>query len=183
METIATEQQKTKSSFVTVLAWIFIVLGGFATAISILQNIMIYVMFPVEEMRAAASGAKDQTPAIALFMLDHMRVIFLSFFVICSLTLVSAIGLLKRKNWARLIFVTVMGAGILWNIGSLVFQVFFFSSMPNVAPDASRGFASGFETIMVVMMVFSALMALGFSVLFGWIIKRLLATGIKAEFL
>ena len=183
MEAIAIDQQKTKSSFVTVLAWIFIVLGGFATVISILQNIMVYAMFPVEEMHAAAAGAKEQTPAIALFMLDHMRGIFLSFFVICTLTLVSAIGLLKRKNWARLTFVAVMGAGILWNIGSLVFQLFFFSSMPNVASDVPGGFESGFETIMVVMMVFSALMAVGFSVLFGWIIKRLLSTGIKAEFL
>lgn len=183
METIAIDQQRTKSSFVTVLAWIFIVLGGFATVISILQNIMIHVMFPVEEMQAAAAGAKEQTPAIALFMLDHMRGIFLSFFFICTLTLVSAIGLLKRKNWARLIFVTVMGAGILWNIGSLAFQLSFFSSMPNVAPGASGDFESGFETIMVVVMVFSALMAVGFSVLFGWIIKRLLSPAIKAEFL
>ena len=183
METAVIDQQKTKSSFVTVLAWIFIVLGGFATAISILQNIMIYAMFPVEEMHAAAAGAKEQTPAIALFMLDHMRVIFLSFFVICTLTLVSATGLLKRKNWARLIFVTVMGAGILWNIGSLVFQLFFFSSMPSFASDAPGGFESGFETMMVVMMVFSVLMAVGFSVLFGWIIKKLLSPAIKAEFM
>ena len=144
---------------------------------------MVYVMFPVEEMHAAATGAKDQTPVIALFMMDHTRVIFLSFFAICTLTLVSAIGLLKRKNWARLIFVTVMGAGILWNIGGPVFQLFFFSSMPKFAPDGSGGFESGFETMMVVMMAFSALMAAGFSVLFGWIIKRLLSTAIKAEFL
>jgi len=33
------------------------------------------------------------------------------------------------------------------------------------------------------MMAFSALMAAGFSVLFGWIIKRLLSPAIKAEFL
>lgn len=183
METTAIDQQKTRSSFVTVLAWIFIVLGGFATAISILQNIMIYAMFPVEEMHAAAAEAKEQTPAVALFMLDHMRVIFLSFFVICALTLVSAVGLLKRQNWARLIFVAVMGAGILWNIGSLAFQLYFFSSMPGFASEAPGGFESGFETMMVVMMVFSVLMPVGFSFLFGWIVKKLLSPAIKAEFM
>ncbi len=39
-----------KSTFVTVLSWIFIFLAGSATVISIIQNVLINVLFPVEEM-------------------------------------------------------------------------------------------------------------------------------------
>jgi hypothetical protein len=35
---------------------------------------------------------------------------------------------------------------------------------------------------LVVMRVFSALMAVGFSILFGWLIKRLLSASVIAEF-
>lgn len=46
------DQQK-KSTFVNVLAWIFIALAGFSTLISILQNIMISAMFSIDEMNKA----------------------------------------------------------------------------------------------------------------------------------
>ena len=34
-----------RSTFVSVVAWVFIVLGGFSTLIAVLQNIMIAVVF------------------------------------------------------------------------------------------------------------------------------------------
>src|SRR6478672_6650334 len=96
-----------QSSFVTVLAWIFIVLAGFATLISILQNVMISLMFPIEEMQAAMVQAKHKQdmPVFAEFMFSHFQLFFLSFLVVSSVTLVSAIALLKRKNWARVLFI------------------------------------------------------------------------------
>ena len=173
-----------RSTFVTTLAWVFIVLAGFAIVISVLQNIMITVMFPVAEMQAAADQAKrDQTtPWFAAFMLQNMRLFFFAFLVVCVSTLTAAIGLLKRKNWARVLFIVLMALGVLWSIGGVVLSIVFLSSMPPIPPTAPQGFGDQFELMSKVMIGFNIVLAAGFTVLFGWISKRLLSREIQREF-
>ena len=48
-----------RSAFVTVLAWAFIVLSGLGTAISALQNVMVYFLFPLAQLRAAMETDHD----------------------------------------------------------------------------------------------------------------------------
>lgn len=171
-----------RSTFVNVLAWIFIVLGGFATFISILQNIMIQTMFPKEEMAHALQQAKntDQMPAFASFMFGHMDLFFLFFLVVSATSLIAAIALLKRKNWARIIFILLMALGILWNVGGLILQFTMFSSMPEMA---HHGAPPEFEKIMLIMKIASVIMVAAISALFGWIIKKLTSASIRAEFI
>lgn len=189
METGANLSQEhvQRSTFVSVLAWIFIVLAGFALVISILQNIMITVMLPLEEMQKSLNAPEAQEmPAAAKFMFSHFTLFFRAFLVVTLVTFIAAIGLLKRKNWARIIFIVLMALGIAWNIGGVIFQNLFFqgmqSEMTNMPPDA-RQFEAQFESMMVVMRMFSILLALAFTVLFGWIIKKLASAKIKREFL
>lgn len=175
------DQQK-KSTFVNALAWSFIVLAGFATLISILQNIMISVMFPVDEMNKAfeSAQAQEQMPFFAKFMFSNIRYFFLSFLAISGTTLVSAIGLLKRKNWGRIIFMVILGLGICWNIFSLVLQNLMFTSFPDFPHGEIN---SQFNTMMNVMKIFSFVFAVGISYLFGWIIYKLSSFNIKKEFI
>jgi hypothetical protein len=170
-----------RSTFVTVLAWIFLVLAGFATIISILQNVMIHFMVPVEEMRGAlqSPGAPPHLPAAFGFIFSNIRLFFLGFLVVSCLTLVSSIGLLMRKNWARILFMVLMALGIGWNLAGIVLQVSFFSSIPRFP---EQGMETQFHFMMNVMQGFSIFMAVGISVLLGWIIKRLCSEEIKAEF-
>lgn len=170
-----------RSTFVNVLAWIFIVLGGFATFISILQNIMIRVMFRKEEMAQAMKQAENakEIPAVANFMFNHVDLFFLFFLVVAAASVVSAIALLKRKNWARIAFIVLMSLGIVWNLGGLAMQFTMFSSMPEVA---GKGAPPGFETMMHVMQIASVIMVIALSSLFGWIIKKLTSEPIKSEF-
>jgi hypothetical protein len=169
-----------RSTFVTVVAWIFIVLGGFATLIAILQNIMIAVMFPQEAMSEVAN-AKD-TPVFAGFLMAHPQVFFGAFLVASAITFISAVGLLKRQNWARLIFVAILALGIVWNLGGLALMFLAFSPMPAVPQHAPADFQHGFDTMWNVMMGLSVVIALTFAGLFGWIIKRLMSAEIKREF-
>ena len=103
-----------RSGFVTALAWLFIVLGGFATLMGLLQNLMINLLLPIA---VREEGAKDP-PWAAAFMFDYIHLIFLGFLAVSALTLAAAIGLLLRRNWARLVFIGLMGFGILWNLAS-----------------------------------------------------------------
>jgi hypothetical protein len=47
------------STFVTVVAWIFIVIAGFTTVISVLQNIMLNMIFPIGEINMASEALTD----------------------------------------------------------------------------------------------------------------------------
>jgi len=165
-----------RSTFVTVVAWIFIIGSGLATLMSLMQNIMIHVMFDKDKF----SHLPEDTPTGAAFMFENFQIIFLAFLIICILMLVSSIGLLKRKNWARLVFIFILSLGILWSLGSLILQAVFFSTMPEMAQGPEY---QEFKTMQTLMQWFTAIISIGFAILFGWIIKRLLSGTVKQEFL
>lgn len=178
------QPQAEHSSFVTALAWVFIVLSAFATLISIAQNVMINAMFSVDPMEAAMHSAKapQNMPPVAEFMTNHFRIFFGAFLALSVVTLVSSVALLKRKNWARLIFIILMSLGIVWNIGGLFLQQAMFSSMPSPPTTAPPEFQAQFNSMAQTMIIFSAIMAIGFSALFAWIIKRLTSQKVRKEF-
>ena len=174
--------QQQRSTFVNVLAWIFIILAGFATLISLLQNIMISVMFPVEEMNKAFSEpqVQQEMPLFAEVIFSNLQLVFVIFFAVSSTTFVSAIGLLKRKNWGRIVFMVMMCLGICWNVVALILQNAMFTSMPQIPANQMD---TQFGTMMTVMKVVTFVIAMGISYLFGWIIYRLSSDKIKAEFI
>jgi hypothetical protein len=177
-------QIPTKSTFVTVIAWIFIVLSGFSTLIGILQNIMVQIMFSAPDMQAAmeASNQTESMPAAAQFMFNNIRWLFLLVLLVSLTMLTSSVGLLKRKNWARVLFITMMALGILWNMASFIFQFVMFSTMSNMPSNTPPDFQAQFNAFSMAIAVFSGLIVLAISILFGWIIKRLISPEIKQEF-
>jgi hypothetical protein len=180
--------QPQRSDFVTVLAWIFIGLGGLSTLMSVAQYIMFNFMMSIGQMQDAmnAETARGNFPPAAEFMFGHFRQLIGAFFLLSLVTFVAAVGLLRRRNWARLVFICLMVLGIAWNLAGLVFQRVMMSSMlstmPMLPPDAPPDFRTQFATMMTGMQIVAALFALGFSVLFGWIIKRLMSAAIRREF-
>jgi hypothetical protein len=98
------------------------------------------------------------------------------------LTLVSAIGLLKRLNWARLCFIGIMALAVLWSLLSLVLQWMMSSFMLEQFAAASGENGIDMRPFFLAVTVMSAVFSLGFGVLFGWIAKRLLSPEVVAEF-
>lgn len=173
-----------RSGFVTGLAWTFIAFSGFATLIAILQNIMITLVFPVEEMRDVMHQADgpDVIPGFAKFMFENVRLLFAGFLIVSITTLISAIGLLKRKNWARLAFVGIMVLGIVWNLCSIAMPFLMSTMIPTMPENSPTDFADQFDLIWKVMTVVTIAIALAFSVLFVWVIKKLLSAEVRREF-
>jgi len=182
MQNQAVQLQGSQSTFVNVLAWIFIVMSGFATFIALLQNVMINTMFPLDQMRSQ-SEAVQKMPALFQFMMAHIQLFFLAFLLLSSGTFAAAIGLLRRRNWARLAIVGILSLGILWNIVGLAIQQVMISSMSTFPANAPQDFHAEFDRIATVIRFFSAFMAVGMSALFAWLIKRLLSESIRAEFM
>jgi hypothetical protein len=173
--------EERRSTFVTTLAWVFIVLTGFASLIAVVQSFMLYFVFPLDEMRAQMSEAASEMPPAAVFMLAHFELLFSAFLVVSLAALVVSIGLLRRKNWARLAFIGLMVLGVVWNIAGLALQQTFMSQMP-VPRGTPAEFQESFGSMMRVMSVFSVVFALAVSSVFGWIAWRLRSPGIVAEF-
>jgi len=171
-----------RSNFVTVLAWIFIALAGFTTFISLLQNVMVNLMLPLDDVHLR-KGMQEMPPFIA-FLFSHLQLFFLAFLIVSATTLGSAIGLLYRQNWARLVFIAILALGIVWNIGGIALQQMMLSSMQTMPmpPNAPKDFTDGFNVMSKIIVVFGALMAIGFAVLYGWIIRKLMSPAIRAEF-
>ncbi len=173
------------SDFVTVLAWIFIALTGFATFISLLQNIMISFFLPLDKIPQAMQSpeAQQQIPSVFRFLFMNIQLFLLGFLVVSATTLAASIGLLRRKNWARFVFIGLMALGVLWNLAGLVMQQLMFNHFPQVSPAADPAFAQNFSRMMTIMKYATAVLAFGLSALFVWIIRKLVSPSIRAEFL
>lgn len=172
-----------RSTFVTAVAWIFIVLAGFGTVITLLQNVIFQFLAPAMEAQLAVeqAGKDPAMPWIAEFMVRHLRWVVLAMFVAAASTLAGAVGLLKRRNWARRLFIALMLLGVLWNLAGIGFMLTFFGTVGASLSGAS-GAAGDFALAMNMMIAVNVLITLGFTALFGWIAKRLASAEIRREF-
>jgi hypothetical protein len=166
-----------QSTFVTVVAWIFIVISGFATLLSTMQVAAFYYLISKPIVQALHNPHDPQFPG---FSLEHQWIFVLGFWLAALLTLVAAIGLLRRANWGRIMLIAMLAIGIVWNLGGMIIQGFLLSGFPGTQartfPDAEM------NTMAIATVAVAALFAIVLSVLFGWIIKRLISPRIRAEF-
>ena len=174
-----------RSTFVTVVAWTFIAIAGFASFIAVLQGLMFVFVFPADQFPSSESTkGLEEMPAFFRFMFQHIKWFFVFFWTLSVVTLLCAIGLLRRKNWARLAFVVIMVIGIVWNLAGIWLQEQMMSSFPKppVQDPRATEFQAGFETMMTIMRFAMAAFAIAMSVLFAWIIRRLVSRSVRGEF-
>jgi len=170
-----------RSVFVTVVAWLFIITGGFATFIALLQNIMLHFLLPADKMQALIQEQQaGPTSVMTEFLFTYMGWFFAGILVLAVLIVIAAIGLLLRKNWARLTFIGLMMAVIFWNLASLVAQRILLQSGAT-SDDAPANFVQQSQGMMNVMGVFSYILAAIVCGLCGWIAWRLSRPAIKRE--
>lgn len=175
-------EDRKQSTFVTVVAWIFIALSGLGTVISILQNIMVQTVFRSPEISQAMQAPPPGASPFAAFMAAHFQWFFFALLLVSAFMLASSIGLLKRRNWARLSFICLLSLAILWQVGGLALQFSTFSSMREQFSAAAVHGGPDMAPFFIAIAAVSVLFAVGFSVLFSWIIKRLLSPAVTAEF-
>lgn len=172
-----------RSTFITVLAWIFLIFAGFATLVSLLQVVMFLFVFPPDIWSHSRLHAEtERVPPIALFLMTHVQYFFVTAWALFAATFIAAFGLLWRKNWARVYFIALMVVGIAWQIGGLWLQYAIFSSFSVPSPSTPEHFDQMFQLATRVIMLGAVVFAIVIAVLFGWIIKRLVSPPVRAEF-
>ena len=176
-----------RSTFVTIVSWIFIGLSGFMTVMAVLQNIMMQlVLLPSIQQQMATQPLPPGMPPQMLWMFGHFHWFFRLFLLLALIHLVGAIGLLLRKNWGRLLFIGVLVFDSVYQLAGIAFQWWFMGAMmhtPGLGNAQPADVAQVMDTVMSVMRVFSLIIAAGFIGLFGWIITHLRSDSIRREFI
>ncbi len=113
------------STFVTVIAWIGIVISGFSTLMALLQSIMFTFIMNEgfdEALNASQAEQNENMPPIFAFMANNFEYLFYLFFLISFFSFIASVGLLKRKNWARISIIGLLVLSIAWNFGGFGVQ-------------------------------------------------------------
>jgi uncharacterized BrkB/YihY/UPF0761 family membrane protein len=181
METILDPSRSQPSLFITVAAWVFIVLSGLSTVFAVMENIMLYFVFSPAMMQKMAEAHYQNMPPVPTFMFTGIRLIMFVALLLSFFALAASIGLLKRKNWARRSMIALLVIAILWTVGGLLMQAAMFF-VPAFHSQAANEFQTGFMTMWRMMLTFSIVTTTGLSILFGWLIKRLVSPAVRREF-
>ncbi len=175
-----------RSTFVTAVAWVFIVLASVSTAGSALQSVFLDYMSPLFEQAMMESPDADQLPVDFDSFMFVYRMMILGVFLISATTLVSAIGLLQRKNWARIVFIAMLGLGIVMEIVGISLSFWLPSFMAKMAAAPMEvtevPMPEVVHRLIVIVRIFSLIVAIGLVILFAWIIRKLTGEKIRQEF-
>ncbi|MBB6184866.1 hypothetical protein [Oleiagrimonas soli] len=173
------EHPPARSTFVTIVAWTFIGLAGFATFMMLVQSVVSVSVFKTQAFEHLLRTMPRPSP-VSQFMFAHYTGFALLGLTLASATLIAAIGLLKRRAWARRLFMVMLGIGVAWQLAAIVLQHYTmasmqtqFDAMPNM-PDM--------HAFVTVIYVFTILQGLAIAGVFAWILVRLRSARIRAEF-
>lgn len=165
------------SSFVNGLAWTSIVVSAIGTFSSLVQWLLAQVLFTddvVQQLTEVAPG-----DPLAQAMVEWIpRLPMLSFlgFLSMAISLVASIGLLKRLEWARKLFIALLLLGIASNIAVFFLQEHMTTLVAGGDHDATVD--QMLHTTRIMMGVLTVVL----SVLLAWLARRLMAPAIVAEF-
>ena len=169
-----------RSPFVTLVAWAFIVVAALASASALVQSAQVASVLP--QWRAAGSVAM---PTATAFLLKYLPWLMGAGVVVSLALLVCAVGLLMRMEWARRTAMVLLALAIAANLGGLWLQHEVVRALLRVTlqgstiPQAAAGMFDGFATATQVMGV---LFTLACCVGLAWLIRRLNSDVVRQEF-
>ncbi len=165
----------------TAIGWIFIALGAYGVVSTLFGIVMNNALMHAASMERLLSEIKGNSfgARYMQFVLGGHPLFQAFSFLVSAAGLVAAIGLLKRRNWARLLFIGYLIFAI---CGMIVMVIVGFSLASNIQSPAGPTYQSQFTFFMLIAMVFGSVIILAFLILYLWIIKKLTSTAIRAEF-
>ena len=176
--TMNTDTANKNATFIILISWVFILIGGFIALGTLMQSLMLTFLFSNEEFAAAMQLSSQDMPAQAAFMLDHIRSISWSAFAIAALLVAASVGMLRRKQWARLLFIGMMWLFAVITVTMAVVQLGYLSNLSTGDQELPEGFIKLLEATKLMSLLF----AIGLGGLFGWLAWKLGRPAIKAEF-
>lgn len=167
-----------RSLFVTITAWVFIVVATMACVSAVVQNAV------AGSMLASLPGTQP-LPVLTSLLIGYLPWVMGAGLAVSLATLAAAIGLLMRLDRARQVFIGLLVVAIVANLAglwlqqevvqSLVSSTLSRSPLPPQAADVFGGFVAASRLM-------GGLVTLAGCGLLGWIIHRLMSPMVKQEF-
>ena len=170
-----------KSLFVTITAWVFIVLAAMASISAVLQNAAVASFLP----GLTVVGNVQPLPLLTGLLMGYLPWVVGAGLLMSLATLACAVGLLVRLEWARRFFIVLLVLAIAANFAGLWLQQEMLQSVVNSTlrhaplPPLAADVFGGFVTAARVTAVLVTLGACGLLV---WIIRRLMSPSVRQEF-
>jgi len=170
-----------RSLFVTLTAWVFLVLGAAASLSALLQNATLASWLPGLQ----GLGAAQPLPLLTGLLIGYLPWVVGAGLALSLATMASAAGLLLRVDQARRCFIGLLGLAIAANLLGLWLQHEVVQSLVEATlaraplPAAAASVFGGFVTASQVMAV---LVTLAACALLGWIMHRLMSASVRQEF-
>lgn len=173
--------QRSASTLVTVVGWIFALLALGATLISALQNLMFHFVFPNDRGFGDPLAQPGVPPEMAAIW--SAMPWLLAFFLAASVaTLVASIGLIRRIEWCRKLFLSLLAIMVLWQLGSIGYAFWFVRFTRAQMAEVPAEFARAFEASQWMVLSVTVVIALAFLGVFAWLFRRLTRADVRAEF-
>ncbi|HET9206226.1 MAG TPA: hypothetical protein VFO28_08330 [Burkholderiaceae bacterium] len=170
-----------RSLFVSVTAWVFILLGFAASVLAVIQGASIASLLPGFNLQLDARPLQGLTKLLA----GHLPWVAAVALALSIGTLVAAAGLLLRLEWARRAFIAVVGLAIVANLAGLwlqqeLLQALIDHTLSRAAlPREAAGVFGGFATVARAAAV---ALSVGTCLALAWIIARLSTQTVRQEF-
>lgn len=174
--TIEPARSEPWSKFVTVVAWVFIVFTGIAALLSLMQSVVLFGYIGPDLVGRYFEDPENM-PAFTRLIVQAFPLLLVVNLTASVVTLVSSIGLLKRKNWARVVFIGMMLFGIVYQFGCLIYM---WSLMHIIYRQISDESQIGYHVRLI--QAGSLVSALIGCLLLVWILRRLKSAELREEF-
>lgn len=162
-----------QSSFVTVLAWVMIAFGIFGILMGLLQNVLLNMLLPALETAIPLAGPAEALP------LGFFRVAMLASLALAVFMTYGAYALLKRRNWARILYMGVFIVSAVLHV--LVAAVFGFGLI-DLPTAGTELMAPEIQSALRAMAITLAILMLAMAAGYVWLVHRLRSPAIAAEF-
>jgi hypothetical protein len=174
-----TAVSKPQSLFITLLAWFSIAVSALMLTSSLMQIVMVSFVFPPDMLDQAVAQSGEMMPSFVALLFSHFKLFLLAYLLVSVLLLVASVGLLKRRNWARITFIVLLALSIAASIGSLFMQL----SSVDAAMKQMDGFGGEeFKQYVVIVEGMMLGFAIVFSAIHAWLIYKLCTPQIRDEF-
>ena len=167
-----------RSRFVTFVAWVALLLATFACEWAVIQN-------ATQSSWATLVGEQSSLPWLSGFLLRHAAWVFSAAIALSLATMVCAVGLLRRIDWARRVFIGLLIVAIGVDLAGLWLQQEFMHVLVDSAlrqaalPQAA---AEVFGGVVTAARVLAGLVTLAAGAALAVVIRRLMSPVVRQEF-
>ena len=154
-------------AFIDRLSAVALVLAVLAAGVSVVQNVFLWAFFPTPE--------PGRFPAEAVNAAHAFKLKALAFLLFALLALVAALGLRRRREWGRRLFVGVLGLAALGCIGVPLLNGMSMSEM-------TQGRGGTYEPEGAFLWVATIVFAMIPAALLLWLARYLMSSRIRGVF-